>query len=562
MDKIKKILPFLVILFLSLPAILPLFWKGYFPMHDDTQPARVYQMYTALKEGQFPVRMVGELGYGYGYPLFNFYAPLPYYIGAIGMAIVLDAVTATKFVFGLGIILSGIFMFLLARRIWGVSGGTVAAILYLYFPYHALQVYIRGALGEYWAYAFLPLVFLGVDIATKKFTPGLLIGSLGLSAVILSHNILGLITAGIIFIWGLWETLRGTFTYIRKTKAFLLVCILILGLSLSAFFWLPAISEMKYTRAHSLIAGSNDFRQHFVYPDQLWDSPWGFAGSGPGRLDGLSFKIGKLHLILGGLGFAALYFLKTSQKDKKPTKLSTGFVLLGGLAVSILMMLPVSQPVWELVPVLAFIQYPWRFLVFVGFYISLLSGAVTLVVKRNGWQIGSAVFISVLAIIVNTKYFQPQTVSDKTASDYTNPEKLRWDISKISDEYLPRDFPLPQLPDEVAQNKFIPADDIIITSTEIRADRIKLNTVSPGRADIAFSVANFPGWQAVVDYQEVKPKIVGRTMVIPVSHGNHIVSLYFTDTRVRRLGNWISILGMLVVLVMYQNIKFQRNEEN
>ncbi len=531
-------------------------------MHDDTQPTRIYEMYRGLTDGQFPVRWVGDLGYGYGYPLFNFYAPLPYYFGALGIFGGLDAIMAAKLMFAAGIVFAGICMFLLARRLWGDSGGYLSAVLYLYFPYHALEIYVRGAVGEYWAYAFLPLVFLGLIIAIKKFRQGVLVGGLGLAVVILSHNILGMLTAGILISWGIWETARGIFTDIGKTKALIIMSVLFLGISLSAFFWLPALVEMKFTRAYTLVEGTNNFRDHFVYPDQLWDSPWGFAGSGPGREDGISFKIGKLHLILAVFGIVALYFLNNSQKDKNSAKLRIGFVLVGGIIVSILMMLSLSRTVWELVPVFAYVQYPWRFLVLVGFCISLLSGAAVLSVKRNGWQMGGAVFISLLAIFVNVKYFQPQTVSDKTVSSFTNPEKIRWDISNISDEYLPLDFPVPQKFDEVAQNKFTLLGDIIVESSEVKNHFIKLNVSARDKAEIDFSVANFPGWQIVLDTQKVRPRIMGRYLVVPLTEGKHIVSLYFTDTWIRVVGNAISLFGVLVSLAIAQKIICSRNEKN
>ena len=78
-----KILVFAcIVLALSLPSIFPLMQKGYFPMHDDTQVARVISMTRAIQDGQFPVRSVKDLGYGFGYPLYNFYGPLPYYVGS------------------------------------------------------------------------------------------------------------------------------------------------------------------------------------------------------------------------------------------------------------------------------------------------------------------------------------------------------------------------------------------------------------------------------------------------------------------------------------------------
>lgn len=82
-------------------------------MHDDTQIARVEVMKRALLQKQFPVRWVGDLGYGYGYPLFNFYGPLPYYVGG-GLAVLgISSLVATKIMFALGILALGCSTYLL-----------------------------------------------------------------------------------------------------------------------------------------------------------------------------------------------------------------------------------------------------------------------------------------------------------------------------------------------------------------------------------------------------------------------------------------------------------------
>lgn len=139
---VKNFLPIILIVILSYFAINPFFLPGFFPMHDDTQVARVFEMKQALQDGQFPVRWVANLGYHYGYPIFNFYAPLAYYVGGFMSLIGFDSLTATKIMMVIGIILSGIFMYLFAKEFWGKLGGLVSALLYLYAPYHAVDIYV------------------------------------------------------------------------------------------------------------------------------------------------------------------------------------------------------------------------------------------------------------------------------------------------------------------------------------------------------------------------------------------------------------------------------------
>ncbi len=103
-------------------AIKPFLSQGFFPMHDDTQVARIGQMFTALSQGQFPVRWVGDLGYGLGYPIFNFYAPLAYYVGAFLALFTSSFLLATKLAFALSLIVGAITAFFLGKELWGKMG--------------------------------------------------------------------------------------------------------------------------------------------------------------------------------------------------------------------------------------------------------------------------------------------------------------------------------------------------------------------------------------------------------------------------------------------------------
>lgn len=85
-------------------------------MHDDTQPSRIFEMAKSLSIGQIPVRFVSDLGYGYGYPIFNFYAPLAYYIGALFLLLGATAITAAKIIIIIPILLSGVFMYILGKE--------------------------------------------------------------------------------------------------------------------------------------------------------------------------------------------------------------------------------------------------------------------------------------------------------------------------------------------------------------------------------------------------------------------------------------------------------------
>src|SRR3990172_4138478 len=119
MQKIKNILnkyPWILVVLMAIPACLGLLTQGYFGVSDDMHPAWLYEMHRSLTSGQFPVRFVPDLSYGYGYPLFNFVFPLPFYIAEIFYLIGFSLVGSIKMVMALSLTLSGISMFYFLKR--------------------------------------------------------------------------------------------------------------------------------------------------------------------------------------------------------------------------------------------------------------------------------------------------------------------------------------------------------------------------------------------------------------------------------------------------------------
>jgi len=527
----------LAAIILSFGAIKPLFHWGFFPIHDNTQVVRVAQMAQALKDGQFPVRWVADLGYGFGYPIFNFYAPFPYYVGAFFNLIGFNALVATKIMMGLGVVLAGIFMYFLAKEFWGKFGGLASALFYVYAPYRAVDVYVRGAVGEFWAMAVLPLIFLGIYKIFQKNHWGTIIASLGFAGVILSHNLTAMMVVPFILI-----SILVLFIFSKTKKHFMLhaLCFMFLSLGLSAFYWLPALSEMSLTKVFGQIGGGADFRDHFVYFDQLWASPWGYGGSAPGRLDGMSFMIGKLHLLM-----AFFVFLIAIFNWKKPS-FREGVILFAicNLILAIFFTNEISRPIWEIIKPMVFIQYPWRFLLFATFFASFLAGVIFLWFKKEAVLVRAGIFIllQIVLLALNLKNFQPQNYFPVKEADYLIEENIKWRTSKISDEYLPKDFPVPESASKVAWEKI----EVISGKTEIKNKIEKTNFLKfeadvSKETEIIVNTAYFPGWKVWVNgkQEEIKTKEGKIKLFLPM--GESEVILKFTNTPVRIWGNAISL---------------------
>jgi len=124
------------------------------------QAMRLYEIDKCIRDGQIPCRWVPDMGYGYGYPQFNYYAPLPYYIMEVFHLVGFGFLDSVKAGMVLSILVSAWGMYSLAKFLWGRVGGFISSRLYIYAPYRATDFYVRGAVGELWAMAFLPFIFL------------------------------------------------------------------------------------------------------------------------------------------------------------------------------------------------------------------------------------------------------------------------------------------------------------------------------------------------------------------------------------------------------------------
>ena len=549
MKRGKILLVFFLLTGLSLVSVRDLFLPGLFPMHDDTQPARVIEITKALRDGQFPVRVVRDLGYGYGYPLFEFYAPLPYYAGAAAYLAGFDAIIATKIMMGLGIVLAGFSMCALGIVFWGLPGALVSSVLYLYFPYHAIQLYVRGAVGELYAYAFLPLVVLGLywtrNTATKK--KGFLVSVLSLSGVILSHTIYGYLVVGIM---AAAVAVRACCAFVRKqswTPVLLWMLILLFALDLSASFWLPAVFEMGGTAVSKVVgAQAAVLADHFVCLPQLWHSEWGFGGSSPGCVDGMSFSLGKLHIILF---FAALIVGMGTTKFR----LSYGKRMIGILAVvaaSIFFVLPQSGWIWSVIPKSEFVQYPWRLLPIAGFGISLATGILAVMGKGKRWPWIIATVIVTMVLVTQSDKFRIQYPTFASATVFESGADISWRVSKISDEYLPKGFRVPENKAEIASGLVSHDPGVSVAVREDKSYRFAFSLSSPAKTTIRINRLFFPGFVYFVNGKKTGPAIVNGLPEMVLSEGTSEVVGVLGDTPIRRFANVLSLVTAISLIIL------------
>ncbi len=539
----------LLIVFTAFLAAHWLFKPGYFVMHDDLQMMRQLEMEKCFYDGQIPCRWVPDMGFGYGYPLFNFYPPLPYLLGEIFRLLGFSFVNTAKLLFASQFFLSGITMFILANDLWGFWGGILSAVFYIWAPYHSVDVFVRGAMNEAWAFVWFPLIFWSlrrlIITGRNKYLYWL---SFSYAALLLTHNIMTMIFTPSLLLWAFywwWRVKqwpwRNWFLFGKQIMAG------VWALALAAFFTLPILWEKQFTHIESMFSGYFDWRAHFVSLNQLFISRfWGWGPSVWGTDDGMSFSLGHFHwVLLAGVMLGGVIMLW----KKKLAWQEVALILGGGFLAFFYAFLTHerSVPLWRLIKPLQMAQFPWRLLAGWVFFSSLVIGFLPKMVRRRLFL----VLLLISLIIWNWSFFRPAGMGPLTDEEKFSGKAWEFQQTAGIYDYLPLTVPraptaAPSKSWQVVNGKASGA--VVVKKTNWWLWQGK--AARPSR--LRFSLFYFPGWRAWLDLKPIRinhDKDLGRIMV-DIPAGQHRLDLRFTNTPVRAWSDFISLMAWWALLIM------------
>lgn len=507
----KKIF-FLLLVIFSFPSIAALFYPGFFQSDDgEWMIIRFSAFYQALADGQFPVRWLGRLNHEYGYPVANFLYPGFMYIGIPIKLVGFGFVDTIKIILGLSMITSAIFTYLWLSKIFSKWPSFVGSIVYLYAPYHLLDLYKRGSVGEVLALAVVPFIFWQLERMS------IVLSSIGISVLVLSHNILALLFLPIIVVYMVLKLFKEKFRWplIRWYTS-----VLVFGLGLSAFFWIPALFDLQYT-------------VFFQTKVSEWQNY--FANL---SLVGIS-SVAVLGVTLFFL-IRSRTFIPQNSNDQNHKNNTLTFFMFGIGVVGIFLSLQVSTPLWKFLPV-SFVQFPFRFLSIVVLSTAFLSAFLLSRIKESP-KIAAAIFL--LLFISALPYIRPSTFFDKGEGFYAT----NMDTTTVKNEYMPRW--VKKLPIERAENKIISSEGSI-ENIKIQTNDVSFTINTKDKTVVGINTVYFPGWNATINgvKKELSYSNERGAIEIAVPPGNHDVQIKLSETPVRLLSDGLSFVGILGVLL-------------
>jgi len=509
--------------------------------HDgENHLARFANYKLALKEGQFPPRFAPSLMNRYGYPVFNYNYPLPSILSLPFTFLKLPYILTFKLLVTFSLMTGAIGIYFLGRKYQvSLMATLIGESLYLLNPYLISTILYRGSIGEVLILALFPWLWWLI-LTLKNSTSSLLVGAgAGLwAAFFLAHNVGVLLGVPLLF-------LLAVASYGRDLRAWVrLLGVTLVGFLMSLWFWLPALAEKSLVVLDQ--AGlSQTATFHFPTFSQLLFAPLQFGFSFRGSVDSLSFSLGILQWVSCLL--LSLTWWKQRTTETKNRWLGVALMVMSwGLVFG---QLSTSALIWQQLPFVRFIQFPWRLSLFWALLLAvwlMLSW-----VKFPRW----AQLLIGLLVVAQALYF-----SRLSAVDYRYLTNVDYDAfsqsTTTANENLPQDFTYTEIGDWQPTAKIIEGQGkVVVTYWQGSARTYQLYLTESSL--VVEPTMLFAGWetQATTGNQtsfltyEKSATIAGR-LAYRLPAGEYQIASRFTQrTPARLIGNTASLVTVVATLL-------------
>ena len=265
---------------------------------------------------------------GLGSPVFYYYPPLAFYLGSGFELAGFSTFSALIAAFAAASWLSGISVYFWLRP--QSRAALPAALLFMVAPYQLFNFYQRGAIAEFLATGFVPLVLIGIRRMLEEKRGGAALAALAYAALVMSHLPLALLASLFLFSpYVLVKAWKSPMSLLRIGAAFAL------GLAASAIYLVPAVLLEPYRSSADL------WTLHYLQPStwNLWSAEaWSDQTYRAVLLVGAALAVPSVGLII---------------RERSPWAVWAVLCLAIGVGI-----LPI---IWEF-PFLRSVQFPFRLL--------------------------------------------------------------------------------------------------------------------------------------------------------------------------------------------------------
>jgi uncharacterized membrane protein len=353
----------LVLVLVMLVVGLPLLGGRALAGHDIVTYL-IYAQQTAanLGEGEVFPAWGGGFNAGYGSPALIFYPPLTSYVNAIPVLVGIPVVFGVSALALLAHLLSGLALFGWLRSAGLGRSALPAAVVYMVAPYRFVDLYLRSALSEHWAFVWPPLI-LWVAASRRLNRPMRVALTALLVAALLLTNLPMAVLFGIALV--IWFSTSSRLSGMRLPIIFGVG----LGFTVAAFALVPqALSSSFFDTDRYYGAAAGRFRPsaNTLFSD-------GFGVWSPNALFSLVLVLTCV------LALAAYCLLGRSERRDRGARLA----ILGAITGVVIASGPMG-PIWDVLPVISKLQFPWRISAVMTLVMALLVARLE---PRRAWII-------------------------------------------------------------------------------------------------------------------------------------------------------------------------------
>jgi hypothetical protein len=538
----------------ALAIISPFFWMGNASGHDFSFHVASWMDAAAQwREGILFPRWAEGANHGFGEPRFIFYPPISWMFGA-ALGIVVPWIFVPAVFIVLTQTLAGLCAFALGRRLFPQRGALVCAVCYAANPYALLIVYMRSDFAEQLALAFFPLLFLAAAEVLGLFDPparsarhSIVLLAITFALVWLTNAPAGVVASyslAMLFVWAAAKK-KSWRPLLHGTAA------LALGFGLAGFYLVPAAYEQRWVNISLALASGLQPLQNFLYAV--------IADAEHNAFNRIASNTAILMIALTGI-FAASSFPR-SRSSAQPLKKSLWGTLVALSVTAAFLMLRISNILWEALPKLRFVQFPWRWMSILAIPFAVFISAA-LVQKPARRYSAAAMIAAVLAILACTAtYMVRHTWWDSEDVPVLLEALQNNEGFEGVDEYDPLGDDHSLLPEKLERVMVVPtpeAEAELKSPTEITVQRwtaekkeMRITTREP--AVLKLRLLDYPAWRVEINEALVVPEQTGETdqITVPLATGSSRVLVRFIRTPDRTIGGLISATCILIALLLF-----------
>ena len=515
---------------------------------SPTHLANIAQFTKALQSGDFPVRWMDGFG-NYGMPMGIIVQQTTAYLGASLTFITHNIFLSYNIVVLIGAFLSTYFLYYFLTYHFSEKAALLGAILFNFAPYRIINIYIRGALPEFFSHVFFSIVFIGLFLFIKrKKSNGLIYLFIGFVGILLTHPftlIIGMFLWIPYVIWLIWESKNIGFI-IDNIPHILLTIFLIFGIS--TFYILPLYFEIKYFYYGT---GSHFIPGNFLTLKNYLGDQWYYFYQNDIEVRGHVIHLGLIELIVILSGIFSFFFSKKYKHRFLYWVIPSGFVIA-------FFTTHYADFIYTKINLLGNIQHNWRMFTSMVFVAPFILAALFDKVKSK------AVFFLIIFIIVIFRFPQlygKNYMVEQQGKYYWTKLNLHGNIMNTVWTGPTQNYPIKKVKGEIIEGKgkIAKRDE----HNSWRQYEVDANT-DVRMADYTFY---FPGWKVFVDNKEMPIEFQDMNyrgvITYRVPQGKHTILVKFTNTKVRLLANIVSLfsIGVLGALIIFRKKLFRHSSQ-